>query len=362
MRTIAALPLVGLLSVVGCRTANGADSSAAGPRLVALGDVRLAETDRHFVGHPAQLTVDSASGDILVGDIYGKRVLEFTRQGAFVREYGGIDSDTARLKALYDVALVATQVIAVDEKHHELSVFSRPSGQLTLREPIAIGEANFAPGPRGSLIAGGLDTTHRALVSRLDVASRTRTTLVPISGDVARYPALRGSWLVSAASWADTTLIALGPSNSLLVVGSDGQLIERVILPVALRRGVPESVVRAPAANARKIANSVSVIVHLHRLSNGDVAIVFLENTLGADPSDRHKKLWLGVLSRDRSRACVDTPIPVTSVSMPFPAFRGDTLFIFTQNVAAQTGTTVVRTFVGNTAACQWLPTSRSGD
>jgi hypothetical protein len=327
-----------------------------GPRVTVLDSIVLLEDETHFVGHPGNLHVDEKSGDVFVGDLFGKRVLRFAADGEFRREYGGPSTPGERIRSLYDFVLNDSSVIAVDEKHHELVVYSLDSGAFRERIPFEQTQPDFAAGPRGVLFAGGPDAANGSIFTRWDVRDKRRTTMLAIGGEVVSTPALSTEWFVHATHWSDSVVVSLGPSDNLYVLTDDGRFLSLVVLPVRSRRGIPDSHVHGKRPTPTDLLNGISVVVSLAHLPTGELAVVHHENTLVRDGYVT-TQLWVTLLAPDLATACVDVPIPAVSESMPFPAFRGDTLLVLTQGVAGGSGHSVVRRFVIDETACTWIPT-----
>jgi len=339
------------------RILRGDTPDVGGPTVASLDSVSIQDSPHHFVGHPTQLIVDSTSGKFLIGDAFGKRVLEFSSQGTFIREFGGLSDRRGRLLSLYDVVRSSDRLLAVDERHRELSIFSTTSGEFLGRKTFRATQADFSPGPGNFLWAGGLDTARKSLLSKWDLDSDTWTTVVPISDEVENVVALRKSWLVFATYWADTMLVSLGPSNTILLMKENGTLLDSIVIPVRRRRGVPAALVARKNVTGVELSNGISITLSMHRLPNKNIALVYLENSDDSAEADRTTRLWLTLVSPDFKRACADLLIPATSVGMPFPAFRADTLFVFTQNVTADVGRSVIKKFAIRDDGCSWLPT-----
>jgi len=357
--------LAAAAALAGCAPSDPAARTAevkdAGPAIVPLRTILLQENPHAFVGHPAQLAIDSATGDLFVADMFGKRILQFTRDGALKRELGGVTDKGGHLRGLFDIVLHGSSVLAVDEKHHELSSYALATGDLEERRPFRQLQPNMFSGPGSVVWTGGFDAAQHSMLSSWDLATDRRTTIVPMSRELEGRKAWRSTWAAMATYWADSMLVSLSASNSLFIMTLDGTVLETVTIPVRRRRGVPESLLRQEGISSRDIQNGISQLFAFHRLGDGSVVLVFLENTIGAERSDWTTRLWISLINLDLHRACVDTPLEIASVSMPFPAFRADTLFVLTQDVSEGAGKSVVRAFRTDPARCAWLPTTRGG-
>lgn len=69
-------------------------------------------------------------------------------------------------------------------------------------------------------------------------------------------------------------------------------------------------------------------------------------------------KVWVGVLSPDLKKACVDAPVPRDFEIRPMETFRGDTLFVLDRRIddTEKLQTWIVMYLVSD-EECEWLST-----
>jgi hypothetical protein len=95
----------------------------------------------------------------------------------------------------------------------------------------------------------------------------------------------------------------------------------------------------------------------MHRLPNGDAAVVHYDLTIDGQPRLRiGATMYLSVLSRDRYRACVDQIVPVQAASLPAFTFRADTMFVLFQQVTDTVSAAWLKAFVVSRERCEWHP------
>ena len=137
-------------------------------------------------------------------------------------------------------------------------------------------------------------------------------------------------------------------------------MVDSVSLPVRYRRGIPPTLVeelRGRRFDARKLFGSVSGLYGLSRTPDGHFVAVHLDPTLHSG-NRITGRLFVSLLSPDRSRACVDREISVSDVSQPLVALRGETLYVVEQHVEGESGSsTTVTTYRVTPEGCDWTPT-----
>ena len=67
-------------------------------------------------------------------------------------------------------------------------------------------------------------------------------------------------------------------------------------------------------------------------------------------------KVWVGILSPDLSKACVDAPVPRDFEIRPMETFRGDTLFVLERRIDdAEKLQTRILMYLVSEEGCDWL-------
>lgn len=68
-------------------------------------------------------------------------------------------------------------------------------------------------------------------------------------------------------------------------------------------------------------------------------------------------RVWVGVLSPDLKRACVDAELPVSQDARSMETFRGDTLFQLDRRMVGDRLETWIRLFLIDPSGCDWIST-----
>ena len=98
-----------------------------------------------------------------------------------------------------------------------------------------------------------------------------------------------------------------------------------------------------------------SVLFGVRRLPSGEFALVHYDQEIG-DAGDVHTRMFVSLLSRDRTRVCLDRERSLSPDAQPRTAFRGDTLFVLQQTVADQSAVTFVKSYHLSDDGCAWRP------
>src|SRR5690606_5578775 len=113
------------------------DGDAAGPGLLPLDSVLLAEPDTFYVGRPTSLVVDPFDGAFYVTDPFSRRIYRFARDGSPVRSYGRPGRGPGEFNAAFDVVVVDDSTVAAPSLDPPaMSVFDRRTGELRRSFPI----------------------------------------------------------------------------------------------------------------------------------------------------------------------------------------------------------------------------------
>jgi hypothetical protein len=362
------VPLASALALAGCggRERNG---EQAGPILVAVDSVLLAEADTLYLGNPYALAVDPYDGSFYVSDFFADRVLRFGRGGRLVRTYGRPgdgpgEFHTPTLTWPVDSLTVA----AADNDHHLIHLFARQTGahirsvpyqgRLGLTRPVVLESSVWMP-------ARNRGTGTSAL--RSDPRTDSVRYLVPLPEEylasfrgLGRFAAFHTMGMLTG--WADTVAVGMGGVNHVLLAGVDGAVFDTLSVPAIHRRGVPRNVVLVfdgdPGKPTRDLFRASSMLAHLFRRPDGSLVLVHHDADLeGELPGGLiTARVFVSVVAPGRDRACVDAELPVSRDARPIQGFRGDTLFLLDRRITAgERLETWIVSYRIDTDGCDWL-------
>jgi hypothetical protein len=335
-------------------------SAVEQPVVTRLARLALTESDTAYVGRPAALAVDPRDGSLYVTDGFWGRVLRFSPRGELLREYGRRGDGPGELRSPGAVEVDGDAVVVSDPGAHRMSRFARDDarflgsarfgGVLTSIQPFG-----------GRLWLGGLDVERNTSLALWAPGDGEVRALGPIPPEFTRSAPMAGIYTgAEVAAWGDTVLVGYEGLNRLTLFRSDGTPIRSLSVPVRARKGELPNVVQAMEhlEFPEQFAAS-SVLFRMARLPTGNLALVHYDQRI--DGSLITARVYLTVLSRDFSRACVDREIPVTRDAQPYTAFRGDTLFVVQQEVSGEKSAAFVDRWVIDELACPGVP-ARSRD
>ena len=355
------------LAWAACGPPDGAPGDRRhGPDLLPLPPVLIAEPDDAPIGNLTFLS-QGPDGSSYITDLDRARVLAYSRSGRPLGVFGrpGGGPGEFRLPAVSGV--VADSLLAVNDLGlHRLSVFDRAShaflrgvnlpvqdigASWTERGDTVVLAAHLAPAlvlrwhvPSDSIVR--LGRTPERLLAALPVTIRHgRSELIPEGGGY---------------------LAQLPTEPGLELLDHRGTITGFVRLPWRDRRGEPEDLIEGQIARSVTDGPSGgapvgSLSAGLHRLSSGDVAVVYLDVDLapgGSPTAFVNYRYYVSVVSADLARVCVDGAVPLEADLLSMPAFRGDTLVLFARTVTAQDRVrSEILGFRIDTAGCGWAPT-----
>lgn len=331
------------------------DPGEAGPPLELVDSTRLAEADSLYVGRPTSLALDPQDGSLYVGDAFAERVIRFGRNGEPVRVYGSRGEGPGEFRGVGQILVMNSDVVVADVYHKVLNVFDRNTGEFRRSRSV---EALLKRGVRddGVVWIGAQNPERNTGVVRWDLRADTLDYVVARPREYTESPHLAGIFTgASVAPWSDTLLVGFSGSNKLFLTSESGEVLDTIDIPTRRRRGVPDDVVRRldeVSSSFPEMFSLISALFHMHRLPNGDFALVHHDQEI--DGRLITADVYVSLLSRDRTRACVDIPVPVSKDAQPIPAFRGDTLFVMEQRVEEQSTSTIVKAYRIRGTSCEW--------
>lgn len=366
-RAIHLTAALAVLGVAGCSAPDG----GAGPTLEPVGSVLLQETGGVYLARPGGLAVDDA-GNIFVTDYFQKQIVQFDAAGNPVATFGSPGRGPGEFSAIGEsVLLFDTLVAAQDYRQRLFNVYGLRSrkylGSRRVQGVVTTGtvrgsDAWLAHIDKDRKLGMSVWNLPREGVGpELALRAPLMADRVPLPAEYLSSEVLRGTFpLVYAAPWADSALVGFSASPWVLAVTATGQVADSVRVPVRARRGVPDDLVErlnGPSFDLRATFRSLSGQYGMSRAPDGTFLLAHLDPEIH-DGNRITGRLFVSLLSADRQRACVDREVPVSDVSQPLVAFRGDTLLVLEQrlNGEANASTTLKRYRV-TPAGCQWVPT-----
>lgn len=366
-------PALALVVASGCGRTPAQDG---GPAVREVARITLQESADLYVARPGGLAVDRR-GHFLLTDFFQKWIVEFDEGGRFVARFGAPGRGPGEFNAIGETVLALDSIVgAADYRSRVFHFFDRGSRRYVGSRRVN-GVATTGKVVDGTVWLANLNTDTRLGMSvwpladeRIGEASAqlppVEANLVPLPAEYLRSEPLRGTYpLAHAAPWADSALVGFAAAPLLVVVGRNGAVLDSVSIPARRRRGIPEGIVRemnGPRFDVRKLFRSLSGLYGLSRTAGGHFVAVHLDPELHGG-NRITGRLFVSLLSADRRRACVDREIPVSQVSQPIVALRGDTVYVLEQHVRGESGAaTTVTTYRVTPEGCTWLPTHRAGE
>ncbi len=355
---------------------GGACSSSAvppaGATLVAVDSVVLQESESLYVARPGGLTV-GADGQLLVPDQIANRLIRFAPDGVPLMTYGAPGSGPGEFRSIGETVLAWGDTIGIPDYHsRSISLFRRSTGAY-LDERRFEGKLTSGSSAGGTVWLGLLDQSvgksigiwHPGTAAFGADAPVLHATEVTIPDAYLQVPALNGIFgLVQLVAWGDSALVGFGGSNFVLTVAENGVVADTTVIPAVRRRGTPPDLLRRledPKTSFADQFSAASGLMGLWRLPDGKFVAEHFDAQI--DHRSITGRVFVSLLTADRTRACVDAEVPVEQDGAPWAALHGDTLFVLNQIVgdgAQPSLRTVIRKYLIDTASCSWIPTRRA--
>jgi hypothetical protein len=322
----------------------------------------LQETDSSLIGTPIHLTVNRA-GAMFISDGMNGRVVEFARDGRFVRRFGARGNGPGEFRTPLASALMGDTILAVaDAGSSRTSLFDTRTGAF-LRSARHEGFP-FSMQTSGDSVWIAAVYQHRNTSLGLWPTARdTFQYLGPFPAEYLESPLLK-EWepYATLLRLDDRFLLGFTGHPALFLTRLDGTVVVTVEIPVARRRGVPHDQTERHKSDPKveEVAAMQSALVALHQQSSKEIAVVYSDitwqgRTITANP-------YISLISPDFSKACVDLPLATTKDGAPQFAFRGDTLVLLEQRVTGGAkAVTVARSYLIDAAGCDWVPVAAPG-
>ena len=366
-----------LLTLIACARDFKARGERQGPALVPLDSIRLVEADTLYIGNPYTPVVDPYDGTIYVPDIYSQRVYRFARDGSLIRTYGRPGEGPGEFRSALATFVLDESTLAVcDDMARRLTLFDRHSGAFRHLRPIPGVTGTTPPVVRERgvwfALAGNYEDPRFAVprsVAHWLPASDTILYLGPMPAEYSESIA-GGYWSYAnfnsrgALTFHDGDILrGWQLRNDLFVLSPNGEVRDTLDIPVVRRLGVPENareLLDVKRIGLKERLEGFSWLRQLHTLPDGRVAFTHHDqHVLKLEPMpELSATVWVGVLSADLKRACVDAELPVSQDSRSMETFRGDTLFQLDRRIVRERLQTWIRMFRIDTDDCDWIPLS----
>ena len=341
-------------------------AAPAGATLVAVDSVVLQESESLYVARPGGLTV-GADGQLLVSDQIANRLIRFGPDGTPRMTYGAPGSGPGEFRSIGEAVVAWDDSIAIPDYHsRHISLFRGSTGAY-LGERRFVGKLTSGSAAGGTVWLGLLDQSAGKSIAiwHPDTASAgsdpvLHATAVAIPDAYLQVPALNGIYgLVQLAAWGDSALVGFGGSDFVLAVAGNGVVADTTVIPAVRRRGTPPDLLRRledPKTSFADQFSAASGLMGLWRLPDG----VFVAEHFDAQIDHRSitGRVFISLLTADRTRACVDAEVPVEQDGAPWVALHGDTLFVLNQIVGdgeQPSLRTVIRKYRIDTTSCSWI-------
>jgi hypothetical protein len=347
---LALVPL--LLAGAAC---GGRDARSAGPALVALDSVLLAENDTVFLGKPSGF-IATPDGRFVVSDLFTRRVVVFGRDGHVERVIGKRGKGPGELDAPSWLAMDGDSLLYVmDDADTRIEAFDPRTGEFRWGRRLPGRFSMLASYERG-LLAGYADSARNASVAVITADTGSLPAMGPLPALLRGNPIVRGVFgAVELTAFHDTLVTAYEVSDHVYLSRVGGGVLDSIEVPVVRRRGSRPELLRkvSDPNSAMKAAYHLSMPGELARMSSGQLALVSFDWQWTA--SRVQGTGYVSLVDLARRRSCPDAPLPGPGDPIPRVAFRGDTLWALVQQVEAERPYTVLRAYRVDGARCQWL-------
>ena len=192
--------------------------------------------------------------------------------------------------------------------------------------------------------------------------------LVAFPPEYKTHPGLLTFNSSSMVLWGDTMLVGFSGVGYVVRYDLAGNPRDTFDIPVRVRRGVTaEGLAQFDPGHPPdldKEMRAISDLKEIWRLPSGDLLFWYQDGS--AETRGRNVQVFgdalISVVSKDLTRACVDTRVPFPGTEWPRFGISGDTLLALDQATSGEDSlraTTTVRRFAIDTIGCEWRPIVR---
>lgn len=347
-----------------------------GPALVPLDSIRLEEADTLYIGNPYTPAIDPYDGTIYVPDLFSQRVHRFARDGSLIRTYGQPGEGPGEFRSAGSTFVLDDSTLAInDNMLRRMSLFDRRTGEFRRLLPMH-GVMGISPpvvrddGVWFALVDQNFRDPMYEVARSIAWWQPGRDTILHLGTMPAEFTtsATSGFWSYANQNLRGALAIHRGDivrgwqlKNELVVFSPDGVVRDTLSIPVVRRVGVRENareLLDVKRISLEERVEGFSYLRQLYTLPDGSVAFTHHDQrALKLEPTPvLTTRVWVGLLSPDLKRACVDTELPVSQDARSMETFRGDTLFQLDRRLVGERLETWIRLFRVDPTGCEWLP------
>ncbi len=356
-----------LIQGCGAEPEERASADAAGPALVAIDSIRLPESDTLYIGNPYGLVVDPFDGSFHISDIFSGRLLRFRRDGSLMLVYGRPGEGPGEFRGGPGVPMVLddSTVAAQTTRSRRVNIFDRNTGVVNfpalagITPPVVIGEdvwmTDFELQRETSVTRWRPATDEFASIGGLP-----KEYVASLSTDNWSYASL---FRIGSLAYADGRFVqGWSGLDEMFVLNLRGEVVDTAAIPVARRKGVPADLrerIDIEHMPGREQLEGSSRLRQLFPRAGGGLLFTHHDQTaLRMEPMPvLTAKTWVGILSPDFEKACVDTPVPRDFEIRPMETFRGDTLFVLDRRIDDSEKLHRILMYLVSDEGCDWLST-----
>ncbi len=334
-----------------------ARATSDAPLLVLVDSVVLAESDSSYVAGTSGLAV-APDGSFFVSDHMAKRVHVFRRDGRFLRSIGRPGRGPGEFGGPSDLAFDGDSLLYVVDSWGEIEVFD-PRTAVHLGAYRVPRQPNTIAVSSGRLFAGHADSVDGGSVARV-VSDTTGIEATGPFPEILRDPVLFPMFhSVALGMRGDTAATAFHVTDYLYLSEVSGRVLDSIRVPKRRRNGArPDrlrSLARTPSEELGAAAFwGSSLPTDLHWMPGERLALVSSDR--GMVEGRWIDSSFVSVVDRRTRGSCVDARVPGPTEPAVSMGFRGDTLFVVSQEVTGDTrASTVVRWYRIDTGACRWV-------
>ncbi len=364
----------GMLLVPGCGSEPGESvtTETAGPTLIPVDSVLLAEADTLYIGNPYTPVVDPFDGSFYIPDMFSGRLLRFRRDGRLMLVYGRPGEGPGEFRGGPRVPMVLddSTVAAQTTRSRRVNVFDRNTGKTSrvvsfpalagITPPVVIGQEVWMTDfevRRGT----SLTRWHPSTDEFRSMGGLPEEYVASLSSDNWSYATLFRN--ASLASDGGRFVQGWSGLDEMFVLNLRGEVVDTANIPVARRKGVPADLreridIRRIPFRERLEGNS-RLRQLFPRPGGGFVFTHHDQTALKMEPMPvLTAKVWVGILSSDLETACVDALVPRDFEIRPMETFRGDTLFVLDRRIDdSEKLQTWILMYLVSDEQCDWLST-----
>jgi hypothetical protein len=340
------------------------DVAAQGsPSLVSRDSIVLEENDSVFVALVGGFAV-SSKGQLFISDRRNFNVIEFSPRGKIVRTFGRRGRGPGEFNDPGAIALDGDSILIVYGSPN-LHAFDLQTGKLKWQRLPGAKMTQVLSTHRGRIIQNaviGRDPSLRVSLAAVRSAHDSAEFGGPFPSPLGQAPHADQMWgYLQMTLWsADSVAVAITAASDWIFVGRFSSLkYDSVRVARVSRRGGPSGellrrLVNEPASMTQEELFRPSAPWALGKLSSGNFAYV----TFDATPINQRitGTIRASVVDPRAKRSCSDAEIPVPTDPQPRALFRGDTLFVLSQDETAdRKPRAIVRRFMLQTGSCRWV-------